>query len=179
MSIKKIGILYHPKVASTKIKAKELKSFLEAKGVSAWVCSAWDVEAAGSKLNGTELLLTVGGDGTILRAVQAAIPGMIPITGINQGKLGFMTELGNDEAVKKLPAFIAGKGWDDERAMLQAELKSPGKETQTFHALNDVVMARGGIAAGKYRHAVDGRRSLFTVQTPSSPLPQPAAPGML
>jgi NAD+ kinase len=146
MSVKKIGILYHPKVASTKTKAEELGEFLKTQGVSAWVCSAWDSEEACTKMNGTELLLTVGGDGTILRAVQAVIPGMTPIVGVNQGKLGFLTELANGEAEEKLPFFIAGQGWTDERAILQAELKTEGKEPQVFHALNDVVVARGAIA---------------------------------
>ncbi len=146
MSVKKIGILYHPKVESTHLKADELGNFIKTQGVSAWVCSAWDADEACAKMDGTDLLLTVGGDGTILRAVQAVIPTMTPITGINQGKLGFMTELTNGEAIEKLPLLIAGEGWTDERAMLQAELKSEGKEPQVFHALNDVVMARGAIA---------------------------------
>ncbi|OGO00669.1 MAG: hypothetical protein A2Y90_02555 [Chloroflexi bacterium RBG_13_52_12] len=146
MTVKKIGILYHPKVENTRLKAKELESFLKTQGVSVWVCSAWEKEKARLKMDGTDLLLTVGGDGTILRAVQAVIPGSVPITGINLGKLGFMTELDNGEAVKKLPSFLSGKGWIDERAMLQAELRAEGKETRVFHALNDVVMARGEIA---------------------------------
>jgi NAD+ kinase len=146
MSVRKIGILYHPKVASTQTKAEELGKFLQTQGVSAWVCSAWDGEEASNKMTGTELLLTVGGDGTILRAVQAVIPGMTPIVGVNQGKLGFLTELSNAEAEEKLPFLIAGQGWTDERAMLQAELRSEGKEPQVFHALNDVVVARGAIA---------------------------------
>ncbi len=146
MAVEKIGILYHPKVETTRLKARELESFLKKQGVSVWVGSAWEKEKARLKMQGTGLMLTVGGDGTILRAVQAVIPGMTPITGINQGKLGFMTELDNGEALKKLPALLSGKGWLDERAMLQAEIASKGKAKQVFHALNDIVMARGGIA---------------------------------
>jgi NAD+ kinase len=146
MTIKKIGILYHPKVASTQTKAEELGRFLKTQGVSAWVCSAWDGEVASAKMKDTDLLLTIGGDGTILRAVQAVIPGKTPIAGINQGKLGFLTEMSNAEAEEKLPLFIAGQGWTDERAMLQAEVRSGGKAPQVFHALNDIVMARGAIA---------------------------------
>jgi NAD+ kinase len=146
MTIKKIGILYHPRVEITLTKAKELESFLKAQKVSVWVCSAWDTEKACARLDGTDLLLTVGGDGTILRAVQIAMTASMPITGINQGKLGFMTELDADEAVKKLPLLLTGKGWTDERTMLQAELVSSGKEPRIFHALNDVVLARGEIA---------------------------------
>ncbi len=146
MAVKKVGILYHPKVEITRIKARELESFLKSKGVSVWVCSAWDRDKACKQLEGTDLLLTVGGDGTILRAVQVVIPGSTPITGINQGKLGFLTELDAGEAVARLPSLLDGKGWIDERAMLQAELTASGKEPRAFHALNDVVMARGEIA---------------------------------
>ena len=71
---------------------------------------------------------------------------MIPIIGINLGKLGFMTELSVDEASDKLPALLSGEGWIDERAMLLAELSAGGQKTSTYHALNDVVVARGAIA---------------------------------
>jgi NAD+ kinase len=142
--VKKIGILYHPKVAATRRKAGELEKFLKAKGVATWLCSAWDKEKASRLLEGTDLLLTVGGDGTILRAVQAVIPGRTPITGINLGKLGFMTEFDADEAPDKLPLLLEGKGWLDERAMLQAEVVAGG-EKQVFHALNDIVLARGEV----------------------------------
>jgi NAD+ kinase len=145
MNIKKVGILYHPKVEATLAKAKELENSLTMQGVAAWKCSSWEKEEIQTMLEGTDLLLTVGGDGTILRAVQAVIPGVTPITGINQGKLGFLTELDAAEAIQKLPLLFTGQGWLDERAMLQAELVSQGQEPRVFHALNDVVIARGEI----------------------------------
>src|SRR3972149_9683685 len=101
--MKKIGILYHPKVAATRKKAVELSKFLRSQGVTTWECSAWEKEKACTLLKGTDLLLTVGGDGTILRAVQAVIPGQTPITGINLGKIGLLTEVNADEAIAKLP----------------------------------------------------------------------------
>jgi NAD+ kinase len=144
--LKRIGILYHPRVKATQVKAGELEGFLNTKGISAWVCSAWDREKASAQLKGTDLLFTVGGDGTILRAVQVVIPGTTPITGINLGKLGFMTEFDADEAMERLPALLDKGGWIDERAMLQAEVVASGQETRIFHALNDIVLARGEIA---------------------------------
>lgn len=144
--MKKVGILYHPKVKATQNKAKELKKFLGSLDVSVWLCSAWDRDKARAQLNDTDLILTVGGDGTILRAAQVVVPGTTPITGINLGKLGFMTELNADEALEKLPALLNKEGWIDERAMLQAELATSGQESRLFHALNDIVVARGGIA---------------------------------
>ncbi len=156
--MKKIGILYHPKVAATRAKARELEAFIKSRGISVWVGSAWEKARAGDKLAGTDLLLTVGGDGTILRAVQIVLPGATPITGINLGKLGFMTELDADEAIAKLPPLLEGQGWLDERAMLRAELTSQGQETRTFDALNDVVVARGEIARLiRLEAAVDGQ----------------------
>jgi NAD+ kinase len=78
--------------------------------------------------------------------VQVVIQASVPITGINQGKLGFMTELDAAEAINKLPSLLSGEGWIDERSMLQAELLSGSNAPRTFHALNDVVMARGEVA---------------------------------
>ena len=144
--MKNIGIFYHPLVEATKSKAKQLQDFLASRGITAWLCSAWESEAARSQLDDTDLVLSVGGDGTILRSAQAVVPRMIPIIGINLGKLGFMTELSADEASDKLPALLSGEGWIDERAMLLAELSAGGQETSTYHALNDVVVARGAIA---------------------------------
>ena len=146
VAVKKVGILYHPKVEATRIKAEELEGLLAARDISVWVCSAWDKEKAAAQLNATDLILTVGGDGTILRAAQVAAAEEIPIAGVNLGKLGFMTEVNADEALAKLPALLDKRGWIDERAMLQAELAATGREPQTFHALNDIVVARGEIA---------------------------------
>lgn len=144
--MKNIGIFYHPLVEATKSKAKQLQDFLASRGITAWLCSAWESEAARSQLDDTDLVLSVGGDGTILRSAQAVVPRTIPIIGINLGKLGFMTELSADEASDKLPALLSGEGWIDERAMLLAELSAGGQKTSTYHALNDVVVARGAIA---------------------------------
>ncbi|MBN1862915.1 MAG: NAD(+)/NADH kinase, partial [Dehalococcoidales bacterium] len=88
-----------------------------------------------------------GGDGTILRAAQVAAARSIPITGINLGRLGFMTELSVGEAKERLPELLAGEGWLDERNMLEAEFRAQDKETPSiFCVLNDVVVARGEIA---------------------------------
>lgn len=146
--MKRVGILYHPMKEATYVLSKKLESFLGTRGTSVWLCSAWEGETAKAQVKGTDLILSVGGDGTILRAAQAVIPGATPITGINLGKLGFMTELSVDEAMEKLPALLAGEGWIDERSLLEAELFLPDEGHKTpdkFYALNDVVMARGAV----------------------------------
>ncbi|MFC2020783.1 NAD(+)/NADH kinase [Chloroflexota bacterium] len=146
--MKRVGILYHPMKEAAYPLAKKLEGFLSAKGLSAWLCSAWEGETARAQVNGTDLILSIGGDGTILRAAQAVVPEPTPITGINLGNLGFMTELSVDETEEKLTALLAGEGWIDERCLIEAELTSneDQKPPQKFYALNDVVVARGGVA---------------------------------
>jgi len=158
--MKKIGVLYHPMKEAAYALAKKVEEFLNSKGLSVWLCSAWEGETAKAQVNGTDLILTIGGDGTILRAAQTVVPGPTPITGINLGNLGFMTELSVDEATEKLTDLLAGKGWIDERSLLEAEL-SPAdgerKPPQKFYALNDVVVARGAVARVIYVEAsIDG-----------------------
>ncbi|MBA7709133.1 NAD kinase [subsurface metagenome] len=155
--MKKIGILYHPMNDAARGMAEEVKTFLAARGIAAWLCSAWEAEEAKPQVDGTDLLLSIGGDGTILRAAQIAAGSgePLPITGINLGKLGFMTELGAAEVKEKLPALLEGKGWLDERAMLEATID----DGTSYYALNDVVVARGAVARVVYIEAsIDGKK---------------------
>jgi NAD+ kinase len=142
--MKRVGIIFHPLNEAAGNLARELEQFLRTRDVSAWLCSAWEGDTARAYVDGTDLVLSIGGDGTILRAAQAVIPREVPITGINLGNLGFMTELTADEARDKLAALLDGEGWLDERSLLEAEL--PAAEAQIFFALNDIVIAHGEVA---------------------------------
>ena len=145
--MKNIGILYHPKKEAAGILAEKIRLLIESRGINVWKSSAWEVEEARKQVDGTELLLTIGGDGTILRAVQTIAPLPVPITGINLGNLGFMTELNVDEVEVRLNDLLDGKGWIDERYLLEAEIVSDNEqESQKYYALNDVVLARGSVA---------------------------------
>lgn len=149
MLINKVGILYHPMVPATNTKAQELSALLSSMSIKVWTCSAWTATKSIADLDNTDLILTTGGDGTILRASQIALERQIPITGINMGKLGFLTEIKADETNESIPELLQGKVWIDERSMLEAELipaKPDTKRLTKFHALNDVVVARGSIA---------------------------------
>lgn len=162
MKITKIGILYHPIKKAARDLAEELATFLTAEGVPAWTCSAWEEEEARGRLNGTDLILTTGGDGTILHAVQVSGYGRIPITGVNLGRLGFMTELRIEEAKANLLRLVRGEGWIDERAMLEAEVSLAGETPMVYHALNDVVIARGAVARMIYVEAAVNGEPLTT-----------------
>jgi NAD+ kinase len=147
MKFRKIGIAYHPLNNEALSLAEELSAFLSARGIASWVCSAWEEADLKAKVKESDLVLTTGGDGTILRVAQAAIGLETPITGINLGKLGFMTELEVKEVEEKLPAILEGEGWMDERAVLETRLTpAGGDEEELYYALNDAVVARGSIA---------------------------------
>jgi NAD+ kinase len=137
--MKKIGILYHPMVEETRAKALEIQEFLHSRGVACWACSSWEAGEAKKNLDGTDLIISVGGDGTMLRSAQVAVGEGIPITGVNYGRLGFMTEFNAEEVMDRLPGLLAGEGWIEERALLEAEPAGAG----VFNALNDVVVTRG------------------------------------
>ena len=141
--MKRIGILYHPKIEKAIAFSRELEDFLRARRISLWSCSAWEEETAKPQVTGSDLILSIGGDGTILRAARAIVPERVPIVGINFGNLGFMTELTADKALEVLPKLLDGQGWLEERAMLQAVRATDDK---TFHILNDVVVGRGSSA---------------------------------
>jgi NAD+ kinase len=146
MIIKKIGILYHPLVPATQTKAQEIADYIKSQGIQVWTLSSWDRDKAITRLDGTDLILTTGGDGTILRSAQVALQSQIPIVGINMGTLGFMTELSADEALSRIPEILAGQGWIDERALLEAAVEENSHPQIVYYALNDVVVARGAIA---------------------------------
>jgi NAD+ kinase len=160
MNMKKIGLVYHPLNKFALDQSRSLASNIEARGLQYWLCSAWEPINIRTLLPETDLIITTGGDGTILRVAQVVADFNIPITGINFGKLGFMTEVNPAEAEKKLQMLLDGEGWIDQRAMLEAEIHQKnenGETVQYFNALNDIVVARGEIARIIYiRASIDG-----------------------
>ncbi len=99
---------------------------------------------AATMLKGYDLVIVLGGDGTILHASRICAPADIPILGVNFGRVGFLTELEPHELPSQLPYYLEQDEsvWIDKRAMLHAELHQDGR-IEEFLALNDIVIARG------------------------------------
>ena len=150
--MKRLGIIYHPKIAAAKALAEQLSQFLPSLKATAWLCSSWDEERTRAQIQGTDLVLSIGGDGTILRVARAVNPMEIPILGVNVGHLGFMTELRAEDIMDKLPLIIKGEGWIEQHTMLEIELLpvSGGESPKIFYALNDAVVGRGAISRVVY-----------------------------
>ena len=95
---------------------------------------------------GTDLLIVLGGDGTILEAARNAAPEGVPIVGINLGRLGYMAEIELNE-IALLDRIVRGQYTIDERSMLKVEILRGGKEViASAHALNDAVITNGAVA---------------------------------
>ncbi len=149
--MKRIGILYHPLLEKARDLSEKLEEFLSSRGVSSWRCSTWDEDEAKPQVAGTELILSIGGDGTILRVARIVTPLSVPILGVNLGRLGFITEIDGNEVLSHLPGLLEGKGWIEERAMLEAQI-----EDKSFHALNDVVLRSVAVRLVNIEAEIDG-----------------------
>jgi len=158
--LKKIGLVYHPLNERALAQAQKLVESISRLKRQNWLCSAWEPQDIRANLEDTDLIITSGGDGTILRVAQVVAEHGVPILGVNLGRLGFMTELTAAEIDKTLPEVLDGSGWLEERAMLKADLHQVNarRGVRHFHALNDVVMARGEIARIVHvKAAIDGQ----------------------
>ena len=117
----------------------------------------------GPALSGPEdvdALLTLGGDGTLLRGARFLRGRQVPILGVNLGRLGFLTTCGRDDVEGALARFAAGEYHAEPRMVLQVSAShSDGSSSQPWFALNDVVVHKGGFARVlRLRVAADGER---------------------
>ncbi len=149
--MKRIGILYHPLREKARDLSEKLEELLSSRRISSWRCSAWDEDKAKPQVEGTELVFSIGGDGTILHSARIVAPLSVPILGINLGRLGFITEIDGDEVLSHLPALLKGKGWVEERSMLEAQVAD-----KAFYALNDVVLHSVAIRLVNIEAQIDG-----------------------
>lgn len=107
-----------------------------------WVAPADDRDIDPGTLRATALIVTAGGDGTIIRVNRMAAPYSIPIVGINMGRVGFMAELSVESAAERLPQYLKGDVRTEERLMIQAEVaaRSNGETRIVAHALNEAIV---------------------------------------
>jgi NAD+ kinase len=109
-----------------------------------------DLVSGASKMAGAEhldALITLGGDGTLLRGARLLAGRQVPIIGVNLGRLGFLTSCGGHEMEEALHRFARGEYRAEARMALAARaLDRTGAERRRWHALNDVVLHKGGFA---------------------------------
>src|SRR5437879_8988355 len=136
-----VGIVCHPRIDIGGPPVMEARRRLEGHGVRVWTYCATAEERPGAlagDLNGTRLILSVGGDGTLLWTAQQAAAAHIPVLGVNAGRLGFLTQVQLGDEGKALDRWAAGDFKLQRRALLAARL-----DDRVFLALNDVPVHKG------------------------------------
>jgi NAD+ kinase len=104
-----------------------------------------------------KLVIVLGGDGTMLGVARQLARYKVPLIGINQGRLGFMTDIPIDRILPALAEILSGKAKAEERSLLEARLVRDGREIHCSVAVNDVVVARGsGAGMAELKVSVDG-----------------------
>lgn len=93
-----------------------------------------------------ELIVVVGGDGSLLGTARELVKHQLPVIGVNRGKLGFLTDIKPDEIEEKVNAVLDGFYTRDERILLDVQIERNGAIVGTGTALNDVVLNSGGFA---------------------------------
>jgi NAD+ kinase len=140
----RIVIVGHPKLADSLNEAAAIAKSLAKKGLEAAHGSLYDEKLRKRVHTGEfDLLIAVGGDGTMLRAGHLCAPHHLPILGVNKGRLGFLFQVDTGGWQKMLDLLLAGDYWVENRMMLRAEHLRAGESLGQWQALNDVVAGRG------------------------------------
>ncbi|MCH4246501.1 NAD(+) kinase [Acinetobacter populi] len=98
----------------------------------------------------TDLVVVVGGDGSLLHAARALAKYNVPVVGVNRGRLGFLTDISPNDVLLKLGQVLDGDYVFDQRFLLETEIRSQGQTVYRDIALNDVVLH-----SGKSVHMID------------------------
>jgi NAD+ kinase len=154
-----IAVVAHPKVPDAAGEAELIATFLKKKGLKAAHGSLYDGELRHRVEAGEyDLLIALGGDGTMLRAGHLCAPHNIPVLGINLGRFGFLMEFGREQWQQMIPQLIEGKYWLERRMMLRCEHWQDKDMQGYWDVLNEAVVGRGEIVRPVHLTAyVDGR----------------------
>jgi NAD+ kinase len=153
MKIKRIGIVANVEKEKMADHVKALKKWLEGKGIEVFLGaeSAQKMTLGGGlKWNDlarkSQLVVVLGGDGTMLRTARYVAEYWVPIMGINMGSFGYLTEINLNEMHSALELAIAGKFTAEKRMMLNVSIKHGKTLTNVGDVLNDVVINRGSLS---------------------------------
>ena len=143
MEFRKIGLIWNPTKTSGFEVARELRDILAERGLSVTTGitlahALGAPELAEGSFEECDLLMVLGGDGTLLSALDYALPKNIPMLGINLGRMGFMTEVDPVNLRRDVSEVLNGNYTIDSRMMLTVA----GQNENNFFALNDIVLTR-------------------------------------
>jgi NAD+ kinase len=149
-----MGVVGHPRYTVLSHALHRLLAYAAREGIEVLLEDALLAEAAGGTAAlrdedcpSLDLLVTLGGDGTLLRGARLVATCGVPVLGINLGHLGFLTSAAADEAEAAVAAFFGGQTVMEERMALEVRaVTAGGTPCGDFLALNDAVLHKGGVA---------------------------------
>jgi len=133
-----IGIITKPKDFTSEQTGNELSVFLEKQGITL-------VEGADAIKESADLIIVVGGDGTILNTARTFVDNGIPILGINLGHLGFLVDLAVERMTEAVSEILEGKYIKERRALLSCQIERKDKIILKNLAFNEVVIHRNHV----------------------------------
>lgn len=156
--IQHVAIVVRPRSTDILIEGEAIQKWLLERGVSSKLSTTDDRQLHKGISEGKfDLLIALGGDGTMLRAGHLAAPQGLPILGINLGRFGFLMQLSRSDWQETLPRLLAGEYKIENRMMLKAELWRGKSLLSSHQVINEVVVARGQVVRPIRIHAsVDG-----------------------
>ena len=139
---RQVGVTFNPLNPRARDLAARLAGEINARGRAAWVEADNAPDALQPLLAATDLLVCLGGDGTVLRAARLVMDHETLILGVNLGRLGFLTELDGDQALDRLDEVLGGSGRIEERTMVRAQVVG---KPERYHGLNEAVIGHATI----------------------------------
>ena len=112
------------------------------KGIQAVLIDSLNNQDTDSKMQNAELIVSIGGDGTMLQSAKLAYQYDLPITGINKGRLGFLTDINPQEADQVLDDIISGNYTTENRILIEAFISTNSINKSIGYAFNDIVINR-------------------------------------
>jgi len=154
MKLDSIGLIVNYKKEKTRETTYRIINWLNSKKLKVCIEGNMGKEIGKEELNcptekflkEVDLVISLGGDGTLLRAARLAAAEDIAVFGVNLGGLGFLTQIGIDDLEKSLDKLYQGRYFIDERMMLSCVVRRKEEEIEKFTALNDVVIGKGAFA---------------------------------
>ncbi len=141
---KRVLVAAYPKMEQAYVEAQAMSAFFKGEGLVGDFGSLYDEELRKRVKNGEyDLLIAVGGDGTMLRAGHLCAPSDVPILGVNLGRVGFLIQIDRGKWRDYFVKLLNGESWIERRMMLRAEHSRAGELLHSSLALNEVVVGRG------------------------------------
>lgn len=148
-SFRRVVLIGKLREAAIAASLRELTAFLKKRGCEVLLEKETAEDLGGAGLDyaaigaAADLAIVIGGDGTLLAAARNLVRHHVPVVGVNQGRVGFMTDIGHRDMQSGVGAILDGKYAMEDRALLDAEIRRGNESVLHTLALNEAVVGKG------------------------------------